>query len=78
MDAKTFDALQRQIAEDLKSSPDKKLKVVVVNRALDVAQLIEVPVISDVKLSEVRRPDDLFKLLRGTGYIIVYADRDKV
>lgn len=56
----------------------KMIKVVVVNRTLDLAQLVEVPVISEMPFSEIRRPDALLKLLRGSGHVVVYADRDKV
>lgn len=61
-------------------SPDDQpqtqfIKVIVINRSADKAQLIQVPVLSEMQWSEVRRPDDLLKLLRGTGHVIVYTDR---
>lgn len=70
-------ALMNNVEQEGEKTFPKFLKVVVVNRKLDVAQLIEVPVISDVRYSEIRRPDDLLRLLRGSGHIVVYADRDK-
>lgn len=56
----------------------QRVKVLVINRKADKAQLMEVPVLSEVQWSKVRRPDDLLKLLRGSGTLVVYADRDKV
>ena len=67
-----------KVQEALNSEFPKTIKVVVVNRELDVAQLIEVPVISDVRFSEIRRPDDLLRLLRGSGHVVIYTERNKV
>lgn len=63
---------------EVAAKKQEMIKVVVVNRTMDIAQLVEVPVISDLRWSEVRRPDDLLRLLRGSGHVVVYTDRDKV
>lgn len=68
--------LMVQVEADAKKR--ETIKVVVINRAMDIAQLVEVPVLSDIRFSEIRRPDDLLRLLRGSGHIVVYADRDKI
>lgn len=72
-----FQDLMNAVEQEGEKRFPRFIKVVVVNRKLDVAQLIEVPVISDMRYSDIRRPDDLLRLLRGTGHVIVYADRDK-